>query len=84
MEEDRAITQQQTFTEWTLRWLERYDREQKYARAERQQLSAKDRAELNQLIDEQREQEQLADGGRTVRAQVVQETSLLSCQSELI
>jgi len=53
-------------------------------RVERQELSARDRAELNQLIDEQREQEQLADGGRTVRAQVVQETSLLSCQRELI
>ena len=53
-------------------------------RVERQELSARDRAELNQLIDEQREQEQLAEGGRTVREQVVQETSLLRCQRELI
>ncbi len=76
--------QQQTFTEWTLDWLERYDRERDYVRVERQELSARDCAELNHLIDEQREQEQLADGGRTVRAQVVQETSLLRCQRELI
>ncbi len=52
-------------------------------RVGRQELSARYRAELNQLIDEQREQEQLADGKRTVRAQVVQEASL-SCQRELI
>jgi hypothetical protein len=78
------ITQQQTFTEWTLDWLERYDRERELVRVERQELSARDRAELNLLIDEQREQEQLAGGGRTFREQVVQETLLLSCQRELI
>ena len=78
------ITQQQTFTEWTLDWLERYDREREFVRVERQELSARDRAELNLLIDEQREQEQLAGGGRAFREQVVQETLLLSCQRELI
>jgi len=72
------ITQQQTFTEWMLVWLERYDREREFLGVERQELSARDRAELNLLIDEQREQEQLANGGRTVCVQVVQETLLLS------
>ena len=41
--------------------LARYEREDAYAAAERQQLTAADRNELNQLIDEQREQEQAAD-----------------------
>jgi hypothetical protein len=35
--------------------------EQEYARVERQELTAADRAELNELIDAQREQERLAD-----------------------
>lgn len=38
-----------------------WENEGDVAGAERQELTAADRAELNQLIDEQREQERLAD-----------------------
>ena len=41
--------------------LARYEREAEYAAAEKQELTARDKAEINQLIDEQREQEQAAD-----------------------
>ena len=35
--------------------------EEEYARVERQEMSAADRAELNQIIDEQRERDAVAD-----------------------
>ena len=41
--------------------LARYEREDEYAAVEKQELTARDKAEINQLIDEQREQEQAAD-----------------------
>ena len=41
--------------------LARYEREDEYAAAERGELSARDRAELNCLIDEQRLRDQAAD-----------------------
>ena len=41
--------------------LARYEREDEYAAAERQELTARDKAELNSLIDEQRLRDQAAD-----------------------
>lgn len=55
---DRAI---QDVNGIVRRNLRQYEAEADYARAERGELSARDRAELNSLIDEQREQDRLAD-----------------------
>ena len=41
--------------------LARYEREAEYAAAEKQELTARDKAELNSLIDEQRLRDQAAD-----------------------
>ena len=40
--------------------LARYEREAEYAAAEKQELTARDKAELNSLIDEERLQDQAA------------------------
>ena len=55
---DRSISE---VDEIVLRNLRQYEAEADYARAERGELSARDRAEMNSLIDEQREQDRLAD-----------------------
>lgn len=55
---DRAVEEA---NEVVLRNLRRYDAEAEYARAERHQLTAADKAEMNEIIDEQREQDAIAD-----------------------
>ena len=49
------------WTEAEMAEYNRITRQGEYAAAERQELTARDKAEINQLIDEQREQEQAAD-----------------------